>query len=76
VELGGITAFGSDTMTVRVSARVKPGRHDAVAADLRFRIKEMFDRQAPGVPRKKLIPGARTISLVTVDTKRTGHHRS
>jgi len=77
VELGGITAFGSDTMTVRVSARVKPGRHDAVAADLRFRIKEMFDRQAPGVPRRKLIPGARTMSLVTVDAnKRTGHHRS
>ncbi len=36
VELGGISAFGGDHMTVRMSVRVKPGRHESVAANLRL----------------------------------------
>jgi hypothetical protein len=43
-------------MTVRTSTRVKPGRHEPVAASLRLLIKEMFDRQAAGLPRKTLVP--------------------
>lgn len=56
LEIDGIIAFGESTMTVRTSTRVKPGRHETVAAALRFLIKETFDRQAPGAPRKTLIP--------------------
>jgi small-conductance mechanosensitive channel len=52
----GIVTFGVSTMTVRTSTRVRPGRHDAVATALRLMLKETFDRQAPGVPRKTLIP--------------------
>ena len=53
----GITSFGPLTMTVRASTRVKPGTHDAVAAALRFAIKEAFDRQsAVDVPRTSLVP--------------------
>jgi moderate conductance mechanosensitive channel len=55
-EIDGIVSFGASTMTVRTSTRVRPGRHDAVAAVLRLMVKETFDRQAPGVPRKTLIP--------------------
>lgn len=55
--IDGITAFGKDTMTVRTSTRVGPGRHEAVAAAMRLLIKETFDRQAAGTPRKTLIPG-------------------
>jgi hypothetical protein len=47
-------------MTVRTSTRVKAGRHEAVAAALRLLIKETFDREAGGVPRKSLIPEIRT----------------
>ena len=65
-EIRGISAFGADALTLRVSARVKPGCHEAVAASLRFMIKEMFDRQAPGIPRRTLIPGARTLRLMGV----------
>jgi moderate conductance mechanosensitive channel len=54
-EIEGVTAFGATTMTIRTSVRVKPGRHDAVAAQLRLLIKEAFDRQARGLSRKGLI---------------------
>jgi moderate conductance mechanosensitive channel len=52
----GITTFGASTMIVRTATRVKPGRHEAVAAALRLQIKELFDRQAAGAPRKSLVP--------------------
>ena len=55
-DVEGVTAFGKETMTIRTSTRVKPGRHEAVAAALRLLIKETFDRQARGVSRKGLIP--------------------
>jgi small conductance mechanosensitive channel len=55
----GITGFGTESMTVRTSTRVKPGRHDAVQAALRLLIKEQFDRQAIGGPRKTLVPQMR-----------------
>jgi small-conductance mechanosensitive channel len=58
-EIDGIIAFGPLLMTVRTSTRVKPGRHEAVEAALRLVIKEMFDRQATGAPRKA--PGAASI---------------
>jgi moderate conductance mechanosensitive channel len=54
-EIEGVTGFGPTTMTIRTSVRVKPGRHDAVAAQLRMLIKEAFDRQARGLSRKGLI---------------------
>ena len=54
----GIMTFGASTMTVRTSTRVKPGRHEAVAAQLRLLIKEQFDRQAPS-PRNTLVPAMR-----------------
>jgi small conductance mechanosensitive channel len=56
MEIAGITTFGTSAMTVRTSTRVKPGRHDAVAAALRLLIKELFDRQAAAGPRKTLVP--------------------
>lgn len=52
----GIVAFGASSMTVRTTTRVKPGRHETVAAALRLLIKETFDREAAGMPRKSLIP--------------------
>jgi small conductance mechanosensitive channel len=55
-QIEGITAFGPSMMTVRTSTRVKPGRHEPAAAALRLAIKEAFDRQAIGAPRKGLIP--------------------
>jgi small-conductance mechanosensitive channel len=58
-EIDGIIAFGPLLMTVRTSTRVKPGRHEAVEAALRLLIKEMFDRQATGAPRKTLVPSQR-----------------
>jgi moderate conductance mechanosensitive channel len=58
-EIDGIIAFGPLLMTVRTSTRVKPGRHEAVEAALRLVIKEMFDRQATGAPRKTLVPSQR-----------------
>jgi hypothetical protein len=56
LELDGIVAFGAKAMTVRISTRVKPGRHETVAAALRLLVKEMFDRQAAGLTRTTLIP--------------------
>jgi small conductance mechanosensitive channel len=61
-EIDGITAFGATTMTVRTSTRVKPGRHEAAAAALRFWIKEAFDRRAAGAPRPGLVPPKATFS--------------
>jgi small-conductance mechanosensitive channel len=58
-EIDGITAFGPTSMTVRTSTRVQPGRHEAVETALRLLIKEMFDRQATGAPRKALVPSPR-----------------
>ena len=52
----GISAFGLETMTVRTSTRVKPGRHDAAAAAIRLAIKEAFDRRSAGAPRRLLVP--------------------
>lgn len=55
-QIDGIVAFGESTMTVRTSTRVKPGRHEAMAAALRFAIKEAFDRRGAGQPRRGLVP--------------------
>jgi small-conductance mechanosensitive channel len=55
-EIDGITAFGATGMTIRTSTRVKPGRHEAVAAALRFCIKEAFDGRALGTSRRGLVP--------------------
>jgi small conductance mechanosensitive channel len=54
-QIDGITAFGSSSMTVRTSTRVRPGRHEPTAAALRLLINETFDRQANGGSRKTLI---------------------
>jgi small conductance mechanosensitive channel len=58
-EVEGITAFGANALTVRTSTRVKPGRHESVAATLRLMLKEAFDRQAGDLPRASLIPAIR-----------------
>ena len=56
-QIDGITGFGATTMTVRTSTRVKPGRHEAAAAALRFEIKEACDRRADGrTVRRELVP--------------------
>lgn len=55
-EIDGITAFGATALTIRTSTRVKPGRHEAAAAALRFSIKEAFDRRAGGASRRGLVP--------------------
>ena len=54
-QIDGIILFGPQTMTVRTSTRVLPGRHETVAAALRLAIKEAFDRQANGSRRKGLV---------------------
>ena len=54
-EIDGITAFGPTSLTVRTSTRVRPGRHEGVAIQLRLVIKEAFDREAEGA-RTALIP--------------------
>ena len=55
-QVEGISNFGLETMTVRTSTRVKPGRHDAAASALRLAIKEAFDRRSPTAPRRALVP--------------------
>ena len=55
-EIDGITVFGATAMTVRTSTRVKPGRHEAAAAALRFWIKEAFDRRAGSAARRGIVP--------------------
>jgi len=54
--IDGITAFGPQTMTVRTSTRVRPGRHEVAAAAIRLAIKEAFDKLADGEARKALVP--------------------
>jgi small conductance mechanosensitive channel len=54
-EIDGITAFGTSTMTVRTSTRVRAGCHENTAAALRLLINETFERQANGAARKSLI---------------------
>jgi hypothetical protein len=75
LEIGGITAFGAHAMTVRTSARVKPGRHDIVAAQLRLLINDIFGRQTAGAPRKTLIPD-RSLELVPQLIVTTGSEES
>jgi small conductance mechanosensitive channel len=55
LKIDGITAFGLATMTVRTSARTRPGRHDAVASALRLLINETFDRRGSDAPRRSLV---------------------
>ena len=56
-QVDGITGFGATTMTVRTSTRVRPGRHEAAAAALRFSIKEACDQRADGrTLRRELVP--------------------
>lgn len=46
----GITKFGERGLTVRTATRARPGRHEAVAAEMRLAIKNAFDRRnAEGV---------------------------
>jgi moderate conductance mechanosensitive channel len=54
-QIDGITAFGSSSMTIRTSTRVRAGRQDTIAAALRLLINESFEGQFAGVPRKTLI---------------------
>ena len=56
----GITAFGTTALTVRTSTKVKPGRHETVAATLRLMLKQAFDREAGSDPRGGLIPVIRS----------------
>ncbi len=60
-EIDGIVAFGASTMTVRTSTRVRPGRHEVAAAELRLAIKEAFDRLGDGSERRGLVPAGLTI---------------
>jgi small conductance mechanosensitive channel len=63
-EIEGIVAFGRSDMTIRTTTRVKPGRHEAAKAELRFAINEAFDRQADESGRRGLVPSrfaARTV---------------
>jgi small-conductance mechanosensitive channel len=55
-KIEGVVVFGPTYMTVRTITRVRPGREGAVAAALRFAIKELFDRHANGSWRRMLIP--------------------
>ena len=51
-------------MTIRTTTRVKAGRHEAAAAELRLAINEAFDRRADGSGRLGLVPArlsARTV---------------
>ena len=55
-KIDGISAFALETMSVRTSTKVKPGRHDAAAAALRLAIKEGFDRRSGSTSRRWLVP--------------------
>jgi len=55
-QIDGITAFGSSSMTIRTSTRVRAGRQETIAAALRLLINEtFFEGQFSSVPRKTLI---------------------
>jgi moderate conductance mechanosensitive channel len=56
IQIDGISAFGTATMALRTSTRVKAGRHEATSAALRLAIKEAFDRWSAVFPRKTLVP--------------------
>ena len=63
-QIDGIVAFGPAAMTIRTTTRVKAGRHEAAAAELRLAIKEAFDRRVDGSGRRGLVPtglSARTV---------------
>ena len=55
-QIDGIVAFGAAAMTIRTTTRVKAGRHEAAAAELRLAIKEAFDRRVDGSGRRGLVP--------------------
>ena len=55
IQIEGITAFSATGMSVRTAMRVRPGRQDVVAARLRWLIKEAFDQQSGGQPRRSLV---------------------
>jgi small conductance mechanosensitive channel len=57
--IDGITGFGPSALTIRTSTRVRPGRHEMVAATLRLMLKEAFDRDAGDAPRATLVPAVR-----------------
>ena len=62
VVIEGITGFSGSTLTIRTTVKVRPGRHDAVAARWRLLLKEAFDATAnPGAARKGLVPDVRPI---------------
>jgi moderate conductance mechanosensitive channel len=57
LHIDGITGFGGQTLTLRTTVRVKPGTHEIVAAHLRLKLKEAFDRiTADPAARKSLVP--------------------
>jgi small conductance mechanosensitive channel len=56
MEIDGIVAFGPAAMTIRTRTRVKPGSHEAGAAELRLAIKEAFDRRVDRQGRRALVP--------------------
>jgi small conductance mechanosensitive channel len=62
-EIEGITAFGASTMTVRTLTRVRPGRHEAVAAAFRFFIREVLNEKATGTQRQILVGDTRVGSV-------------
>ena len=62
-EIEGITGFGASTMTVRTLTRVRPGRHEAVAAAFRFFIREVLNEKATGAQRPILVGDTRAGSV-------------
>lgn len=53
----GISDFAGSTLKIRVLMRVRPGRHEQLAARLRLLLKETFDQAATaGAARKGLVP--------------------
>jgi moderate conductance mechanosensitive channel len=57
IEIDGISGFSGTAMTIRTSVKVRPGRHEVVAAQWRLVLKEAFDQLAQaGAPRKGLVP--------------------
>lgn len=46
----GLASFGASELLIRTVTRVKPGRHQQVARDLRKLLKEAFDREGIEIP--------------------------
>lgn len=62
VEIEGISGFSGSALTIRTSVKVRPGRHEMVAARWRLVLKEAFDAAAaPGSARKGLVPDIRLV---------------